>query len=77
MLTRVATQRLPENYGDEKAALDSIYQLFPLTRETMKKYGKECVQFLKISVPVLNQVIRVFTAKWHKFSLEGTSNTNY
>jgi len=38
----------------------------------MKKYDKECMQFfLKISAPVLNQVIRPFTAKWHKFSLEG------
>mgnify|MGYP006428918767 CR=1 FL=1 len=71
MLTRIATQKLPDEYGDEKAALDSIYQLFPLTREILKKYKTRCIEFLKIAVPVLNQIIRPFTSKWHTLSLKG------
>ena len=29
MLTRITTQSLPVESGDEKAALDSVYSLFP------------------------------------------------
>ena len=71
LLTRITTQRLPEEYGDEKTALDSVYKLFPLTREIIKKYGRDCIEFTKIAIVVLNQIIRPFTAKWHKKSLAG------
>lgn len=69
MLTRIVTQRLPEGYGDEKIALESVYALFPITREILRRKGRECQQFTKIAVIVLNQVVRPFTAKWHKESL--------
>ena len=71
LLTRVAVQRLPDADGDEKTALDSIYALFGLTRETIKKYGPPCREFTKIAIVVLNQVIRPFTAEWHRRSLAG------
>jgi hypothetical protein len=71
LLTRVATQHLAPNHGDEKTALDSIYSLFGLTRTIIKKYGAEAFEFSKIAIVVLNQVIRPFTAKWHKLSLAG------
>jgi len=71
LLTRVAVQRLPEEHGDEKAALESIHALFGLTRETIKKHGPGCQEFTKIAIVVLNQVIRPFTAKWHRESLAG------
>jgi len=32
LLTRVTTQSLLPESGDEKAALDSVYAIFPLTR---------------------------------------------
>lgn len=72
MLTRIVTQRLPEGYGDEKTALESVYALFPITREILRRKGRECQQFTKIAVVVLNQVVRPFTAKWHKESLSQT-----
>ena len=75
LLTRVTTQTLPESHGDEKSALENIHQLFPLTRETIKRHGRHCAEFTKIAVVVLNQVIRPFTAKWHKLSLEGKLDT--
>jgi hypothetical protein len=65
MLTRVATQPLEPGQGQEKAALDSVYQLFPLTREIIKKNGRHCINFAKIAVVVLNQIVRPFTTKWH------------
>ena len=71
LLTRITTQPLPADSGDEETALDSVYSLFPLTREVIKRKGPGCIEFTKIVIVVLNQVIRPFTAKWHKLSLEG------
>ncbi|MCL1913094.1 MAG: hypothetical protein FWG10_04275 [Eubacteriaceae bacterium] len=70
LITRVAVQKLPEDSGDEKTALDSVYSLFATTRTILKQYGRSAQQFSKIAVIVLNQIIRPFTAKWHKISLE-------
>jgi hypothetical protein len=70
MLTRITTQNLQPEYGDEKTALDSIYSLFPLTREIIKRNGKDCIEFTKIAIVVLNQVVRPFTTKWHGESLK-------
>lgn len=71
LLTRVTTQILTDESGDEKSALDSIYALFPTTRLVLKNNGRKCSEFTKIAVVVLNQVIRPFTAKWHRLSLQG------
>lgn len=71
LLTRITTQPLPIEHGDEKTALDSVYSLFATTREVIREYGPECINFTKIAIVVLNQVIRPFTAKWHRKSLAG------
>ena len=71
MLTRIVTQPLPSEAGDEQPALDSVYSLFPTTREILRRHGRGTIQFSKIAIPVLNQVVRPFTAKWHKESLAG------
>ena len=71
MLTRIVTQPLPFEAGDEKTALDSVYTLFPITREILRRHGRGTIQFSKIAIPILNQVVRPFTAKWHKESLAG------
>ena len=71
MLTRVATQPLPAESGDDEAALQSVYAVAVATRDILKKHGRGSIQFSKVAVPVLNQVVRPFTAKWHKQSLEG------
>jgi hypothetical protein len=70
LLTRITTQRLPEEHGDEKTALDSVHSLFKTTREVLKRNGRGCVQFTRIAVIVLNQIVRPFTAEWHRLSLE-------
>ena len=71
MLTRITTQPLPSDVGDEKTALDSVYSLFAATREILRRRGRNTIQFSKIAVPMLNQVVRPFTAKWHRESLAG------
>jgi len=70
LLTRITTQNLSENEGDEKTALESVFSLFNLTRNIIKSHGRDCIEFTKIAIVVLNQVIRPFTAKWHKVSIE-------
>lgn len=71
MLTRVSTQYLEPEHGDEETALKSIYSLFDITRNIIKTHGRDCAEFAKIAIIVLNQKIRPFTAKWHKESVAG------
>ncbi len=70
LLTRITTQPLAEQDGDEATALTSIYSLFGTSREIIKKSGRDCKEFTKIAIIVLNQLVRPFTAKWHKRSIE-------
>jgi hypothetical protein len=71
LLTRIATQSLRPEDGDEQAALDSIYAIFNETRGVLRSHGSGCGEFAKLAIPVLNQIIRPFTAKWHRLSLAG------
>ncbi len=71
LVTRVATQRLTPDEEEEAAALTSIYELFPLTRATIKHHGRHCINFTRIAVVVLNQKVRPFTAKWHPRAVAG------
>lgn len=71
LLTRITTQSLPKEQGDEQTALDSIYSIFAMTREVLKHHGRDAEEFSKLAIIVLNQIIRPFTAKWHKESLAG------
>lgn len=70
LLTRITTQQLLGDEGDEQTALSSIYSIFPTTRGILKKKGRNAIQFTKIAIIILNQVIRPFTAKWHAISLK-------
>jgi hypothetical protein len=74
LLTRITTQHLPVEHGDEKTALDSVFTIFPLTREILRKHGPGSNEFAKLAIPVLNQIIRPYTAKWHRLSLAGAFN---
>lgn len=71
LLTRITTQPLSGDDGLEKTALESIYSIFGITREIIKSHGRDCVGFARIAIIILNQIIRPFTAKWHKLSASG------
>ena len=71
METRITTQPLDPEHGDEKTALDNVYSLFQTTREILLKQGPDCVVFAKIAIEILNQKVRPFTAKWHRKSQAG------
>lgn len=71
LLTRITTQKLDESHGDEKTALTSIFSIFSITRDVMKNNGRHCIEFTKIAIIVLNQIVRPFTAKWHGLSVNG------
>ena len=71
LLTRITTQDLPAQHGEEAIALKSVYNLFGLTREVIRRRGRSSIEFTKIAIVVLNQKIRPFTAKWHKESTLG------
>ncbi len=71
METRITTQPLDPEHGDEKTALDSVFSLFQTTREILLAQGPDCVVFAKIALVILNQKVRPFTAKWHRKSLAG------
>ena len=71
LLTRITTQKLDTAHGDEETALASVFSLFATTRQIIKDNGKDCIEFTKIAVVILNQKIRPFTAKWHKVSVAG------
>ncbi len=70
LLTRITTQVLGDYDGDEQTALTSIYSIFPTTQSIIKDNGRECIEFTKLAIVVLNQIVRPFTAKWHKISIE-------
>lgn len=71
MATRITTQPLDPEHGDEKTALDSVYSLFQQTRDILHEQGPECVEFAQLALGILNEEVRPFTAKWHRKRLVG------
>jgi hypothetical protein len=72
LLTRITTQPLPQEQGDERAALESVHQLFALTRDILRSTGgRHAREFAKIAIVLLNQQVRPFTSKWYRLSLTG------
>ena len=70
LLTRITTQPLADKHGNEQSALDSVFSLFASTRSILRIHGRECGEFTKIAIVVLNQIVRPFTTKWHRIATE-------
>ena len=45
LLTRVTTQYLAPEDGDELEAIESVYTIFPLTREILRRHGSGAGEF--------------------------------
>jgi hypothetical protein len=48
--------------------------IFGITRGIIKEHGRNCKGFARIAIVILNQIIRPFTARWHKLSSDGAFN---
>jgi hypothetical protein len=73
LATRISTQKLGEDEGILREALDSLHQLFPITRGILKQHGPTVARkkgdgnhsFAELAIYVLNYAIRPVLAKWH------------
>lgn len=72
MATTVVTQPLVDDHGDEETALNSLYSLFPTTREVLRRHGPPARECSRVAIAVLNQAVRPFTTKWHREALSGS-----
>ena len=70
LMTRITVQELADDDGDDATALTSVYRLFDLSRESMKRHGVACANSAALVAAFLNERVRKFTAKWHPISLE-------
>jgi hypothetical protein len=68
--TRIATQPLPYQDGEEGRALESMWQVFGQARAAIKKYPG-CEQFADLVTEMLNVELRPLTAKWDRAHEEG------
>jgi hypothetical protein len=71
LVTRVAVVQLEG--GSLQEALDSLYQLFGITRGILTKYGPDVavkrrngISFGRLAVAILNYGLRPLTLKWHR-----------
>ena len=68
LTTRVTTQKLEESSGIEKAALDSLYEFFKISRDLLAENGRLAEDFSVLTVFALNKILRPFLSKWHRKS---------
>ena len=52
--------------GEGKTTLESVLYLLQITRDILLKLWKSRVRFSVFAIPVLNQIVRPFTSKWHR-----------
>jgi hypothetical protein len=69
--TRITVQPLHYMQGDEETALQSLADLFKLSREIIRQAGPQARHFATLTTFALNRVVRPVTAKWHKAKCEG------
>jgi hypothetical protein len=77
LVTRVAVVELRLEEGLLREALSSLYTIFGTTREILRRHGPEVaiagegeVSFGRLSVFILNAVLRPVLAKWHPMLLD-------
>jgi hypothetical protein len=77
LITRVTVVELRPDEGLLREALSSLYTVFGSTREILRKKGSDVAKsddgdmsFGKLSVSVLNLVLRPVLAKWHPLLLD-------
>jgi predicted acylesterase/phospholipase RssA len=69
LATRITTQPLHYRSGEEETAAKSIASLFDKVRELLEKYP-QAEEFRKVSLSLLNDTLRSYTARWHGWMTE-------
>jgi predicted acylesterase/phospholipase RssA len=69
LATRITTQPLHYRSGEEEMAATSIASLFAKVRELLEKHP-DAAEFRKVSVSLLNDTLRSYTARWHGWMTE-------
>ena len=78
--TKFAELEFSPTDDDQTAAWEMYVELTRIdavvgrTRSRLKEKGRTATNFTKIAVIILNQIIRPFTAKWHKKKTEHAFN---
>jgi hypothetical protein len=79
LITRISGNKLEENTGILREALNSLYSAFGALREVLKNSGAELAKIPKgnktltvanLLLIIMNQHLRMFLAKWHPLLLE-------
>ena len=77
LITRISVEELKLGEGLLREALRSLYSLFGVTREILRKYGYKVADPLDgnlslgyLAVGVLNLELRPFLTKWHPLLLD-------
>jgi len=73
LVTRISVVELKDKEGILREALNSLYSIFQITREILRKYGPEVAiprqkdeySFGKLAIMILNYQLRPFLTKWH------------
>ncbi len=74
LVTRISVQQLDRRQGLMREALNSLYSLYPTTREVLREAGPEVGATHDsvggIAIAVLNVGLRPFMSRWHPALLE-------
>ncbi|MDD1753468.1 MAG: hypothetical protein LUQ38_10330 [Methanotrichaceae archaeon] len=78
MVTRIPVAYVKPEVGLLRISLSSLYKLFDITREILRKYGSSVARprderqlsFGYLSIKVLDLVLRPFVMKWHPMLAE-------
>lgn len=81
LITRVSLARTDPAEGSLRGALSSLYELFEITREILRKYGPDIARpkgegvlsFGYLAIAILNSVLRPVLGKWHPLLLDHES----
>ena len=73
--TRITSHSLHYRSGNEEKAAKSVHYLFDKTRELMADHP-EAKQFNKLALGFLNNVLRSYTARWHRWMTADKQQSN-
>lgn len=73
LVTRISVVELKKSEGILREALNSLYSLFPTTRQVLRKYGPSIAathedadySLARLAVDFLNYELRPILSKWH------------